>query len=72
VQKVIYKYARLAKVPGTSVHSLRHTFGTYHAAKGTSIKTIQEVMGHKDVRNTEVYLSLARELQIKDLQGHAL
>jgi site-specific recombinase XerD len=65
IQKILHKYFTQTGIKGVSVHSLRHTFGTHHAAKGTDIKTIQEVMGHKDVRNTEIYLSLAKELQKK-------
>jgi site-specific recombinase XerD len=72
IQKMLHKYFTQTVIYGASVHSLRHTFGTHHAAKGTNIKTIQEVMGHRDVRNTEVYLSLARELQMREIQKHAL
>ncbi len=62
-------YTQTGKV-GVSVHSLRHTFGAHHAAKGTHNMTIQEVLGNRDVRNTEIYLSLTKELQRKDLQQH--
>lgn len=72
VQKMLHKYFAQTGIGGASVHNLRHTFGAHHAAKGTDIKTIQEVMGHKDVRNTELYLSLAKELQRKDLEKNAL
>src|SRR3990170_3027080 len=46
VQKLMKKYLDEADVRGASVHSLRHTFGTQHVARGTSLKTIQEAMGH--------------------------
>jgi integrase/recombinase XerD len=72
IQKILHKYFIQTGIKGASVHSLRHTFGTHHAAKGTNIKTIQEVMGHKDVRNTEIYLSLAKDLKMKDLEENAL
>ena len=72
IQKMLYKYFCRTGILGASVHSLRHTFAVHHVAKGTSLKTIQEVLGHKDIRNTEIYLSLAKELQRKDLQEHAL
>ena len=72
VQKVIEKYMGKAGIKGASVHSLRHTFGTHHAAKGTSIKTIQKVMGHKDSRTTEMYLDLAKDIQAKELEENAL
>lgn len=72
IQKMLHKYFTQTGIFGASVHSLRHTFGTHHAAKGTNIKIIQEVMGHRDIRNTVIYLSLAREMQLKELQEHAL
>lgn len=72
IQKMLHKYFTQTGIMGASVHSLRHTFGAHHAAKGTSIKIIQEVMGHKDIRQTEVYLSLANELHRKELHEHAL
>lgn len=72
VQKVLDKYMDNARITGASVHSLRHTYAAHHVARGTSLKTIQEVMGHQDIRTTEVYVSLAREMQRKELQEHAL
>jgi site-specific recombinase XerD len=71
VEKMIYKYLAKAGIKGASVHNLRHTFATHHAAKGTSIKTIQKVMGHKDIRTTEMYLPLAQQLAGKEMQENA-
>ena len=72
IQKRLRKYFTQVGIFGASVHTLRHTFGIHHAAKGTDIKTLQEVMGHRDVRNTEIYLSMARELQWKVLEENSL
>lgn len=67
VEKVLVKYFKLAGITNASVNSLRHTFGVHHIAKGTNLKTIQKVMGHKDRRTTALYLSLAREVSLKEL-----
>jgi site-specific recombinase XerD len=72
VQKMVQKYMDNAGVKGASVESLRHTFGTHHAAKGTSLKTIQEVMGHRDTRTTEIYISLARRMSQTELEENSL
>src|SRR5215216_7893070 len=72
VQKMLRKYLRIAGIGKASIHTLRHTFGAQHIAKGTSLKTIQEVMGLKDVRSTAVYQSLAREVVSKELEQNAL
>jgi site-specific recombinase XerD len=72
VQKMVQKYMDAAEIKGASVESLRHTFGAHHAARGTSLKTIQEVMGHRDSRTTDIYLSLARQLKRHELEENAL
>ena len=53
-------------------HTLRHTFGTHHVAKGTSLRTVQETLGRADSKTTSIYVSLAREVMNKDMQEHAL
>lgn len=61
VEKVIGKYFDIAGIKNASVNSLRHTFGISQAVKGTNLKTIQKVMGHKERRTTGIYLSLANQ-----------
>jgi integrase/recombinase XerD len=68
VQKMLRKYLKRAEIGRASIHTLRHTFGAQHLAKGTSLKTVQEVMGHADARSTSVYLSLANEVVRRELQ----
>lgn len=40
-------------------HDLRHTFGTRMAAVGMPMRTLQEKMGHRDIRTTERYADYA-------------
>jgi site-specific recombinase XerD len=72
VEKTLSKYFERAGINGASVQSLRHTFGAHHAAKGTSIKTLKEIMGLKDTESTSVYQSLAQEIIKRELQENAL
>ena len=46
-----------------TAHTLRHSFATHLILKGVDIRTVQELMGHTDVRTTEVYTKLARAMR---------
>lgn len=72
VQKMLRRHLKNAGIGRVSVHTLRHTFGAQHVAKGTSLKTVQDVLGHKDPRSTEVYRFLAKEVVRKELLENSL
>ena len=44
-----------------SYHSSRHTFGSLQAEAGTSVYTVQHMLGHKNVATTQIYAEMADE-----------
>lgn len=58
----VRKYARQAKIPKrVSPHKLRHTFATHLVQEGVSIVTIRDLLGHKLITSTQIYLHVTAE-----------
>lgn len=51
-----------AGVPHSKLHIMRHTAATMLLAQGVDIRTVQKLMGHRDIRTTSGYTQAADEL----------
>lgn len=66
VQKVVKQASLKAGInKNVSAHTLRHSFATHLLEKGTDIRYIQELLGHKNLETTQIYTQVANNILSK-------
>lgn len=59
LQKAVKEAARKAKIAKpVTPHVLRHCFATHLVRRGVDIRTVQELLGHKDLETTMIYVHM--------------